>query len=85
MTRHEPFSVWAPRADTAELVLGSGTVALEPAGDGWFVAPADTVAQASAIGDVDYGFLLDGEGPFPDPRSRRQPEGVHELSRTWYA
>ncbi len=85
MTRYEPFSVWAPRADNAELVLGADTVALEPAGDGWFVAPADTVAQASAAGDVDYGYLLDGEGPFPDPRSRRQPKGVHELSRTWDA
>jgi len=31
--------------------------------------------------DADYGFLLDGEGPFPDPRSRWQPNGVHGLSR----
>ena len=27
-----------------------------------------------------YGFLLDGKGPFPDPRSRSQPDGVHGLS-----
>jgi maltooligosyltrehalose trehalohydrolase len=29
----------------------------------------------------DYGFVLDGEGPFPDPRSAYQPKGVHGLSR----
>src|SRR5690606_33161077 len=33
---------------------------------------------------VDYGFLIDDETvPRPDPRSRRQPSGVHGLSRTW--
>src|SRR5258708_11942460 len=29
----------------------------------------------------DYGFILDGKGPFPDPRSPWQPDGVHGLSR----
>src|SRR5690606_10799630 len=28
-----------------------------------------------------YGFLPDGRGPFPDPASRFQPEGVHKLSQ----
>lgn len=27
-----------------------------------------------------YGYLLDGQGPFPDPASRFQPDGVHGLS-----
>ncbi len=27
-----------------------------------------------------YGFLLDGNGPYPDPASRAQPQGPHELS-----
>ncbi len=43
---------------------------------GWWTAEA---IEAKA-GD-DYGFLLDGAGPFPDPRSASQPEGVHKLSR----
>ncbi|MCJ7712067.1 MAG: malto-oligosyltrehalose trehalohydrolase, partial [Chloroflexi bacterium] len=30
----------------------------------------------------DYGYVLDGAGPFPDPRSPWQPGGVHALSRT---
>ena len=33
----------------------------------------------------DYGYLVNGEGPFPDPRSQRQPDGVHALSRTFDA
>ncbi|GAP57503.1 malto-oligosyltrehalose trehalohydrolase [Arthrobacter sp. Hiyo1] len=28
---------------------------------------------------------MNGEGPFPDPRSQRQPDGVHALSRTFDA
>ena len=32
---------------------------------------------------VRYGYIVDGEGPFPDPRSRRQPDGVHALSATF--
>jgi maltooligosyltrehalose trehalohydrolase len=27
-------------------------------------------------GDL-YAYVLDGEGPFPDPASRFQPQGVH--------
>jgi maltooligosyltrehalose trehalohydrolase len=48
---------------------------------GWWQAE---VADARPGTDVatDYGFLLDGEGPFPDPRSPFQPHGVHGLSRT---
>src|SRR3954470_4507874 len=39
-------------------------------------------AQIEADPEDDYGFLLDdNETHRPDPRSRRQPEGVHGLSR----
>ncbi len=35
-------------------------------------------------GDVDYGYLIDEtDTPRPDPRSRRQPAGVHQRSRTF--
>ena len=34
-------------------------------------------------GDADYGYLLDDDDRvLPDPRSRRQPDGVHERSRS---
>lgn len=35
----------------------------------------------SAGPGTNYGFVLDGEGPLPDPRSLWQPSGVHGLSR----
>lgn len=70
-----PFRVWAPRAETVEIVLAGGTrypMAAEPGG-WWAWEPA---------GDVfDYGFSLDRAEPLPDPRSAWQPEGVHGLSR----
>src|SRR3954454_15619537 len=38
--------------------------------------------EGGAGPEADYGFLLDdNDVPRPDPRSRRQPEGVHGLSR----
>ncbi len=45
--------------------------------DGWWSVAIDVE------GDVDYGFRLDGGPPRPDPRSRRQPAGVHGPSRTF--
>jgi len=35
------------------------------------------------VAGEDYGWLVDGDGPFPDPRSPRQPNGVHGLSRAY--
>jgi maltooligosyltrehalose trehalohydrolase len=48
---------------------------MQPQDYGWWVAD---IASASAGGE--YGFVLDGEGPFPDPQSASQPNGIHELS-----
>ncbi len=78
-TRHVDARVWAPRAQLVELHRErEGAVDRLPMvadGDGWFAALA-----ALAHGDR-YGFVLDGaEHPVPDPRSRRQPDGVHGLS-----
>ncbi|MET0714141.1 MAG: malto-oligosyltrehalose trehalohydrolase [Mycetocola sp.] len=69
--------VWAPSASRVDLRLGDDTLELTRVEDGWWERPGLAVAPGT-----DYGFLLDGEGPFPDPRSRRQPDGVHGLSRT---
>ncbi|MFN8538170.1 MAG: malto-oligosyltrehalose trehalohydrolase [Thermomicrobiales bacterium] len=35
---------------------------------------------ADAVAGARYRYRLDGEGPFPDPCSRSQPEGVHGAS-----
>ncbi|MBF4462350.1 MULTISPECIES: malto-oligosyltrehalose trehalohydrolase [unclassified Rathayibacter] len=81
VTGVERFDVWAPEADAVELVWGGGaSLAMGRADeDGWWRAPE----EAPVAPDVDYGYRIDGRGPFPDPRSRRQPDGVHELSRTF--
>lgn len=84
----ERFDLWAPEAGTVTLLAGGQEHPMDrragagAAGwDGWW-----TAAGAPASGDVDYGYLLDGDTtPLPDPRSRRQPEGVHSLSRTFDA
>jgi maltooligosyltrehalose trehalohydrolase len=67
--------VWAPLARSVDLDLGSeGRVPMQADG-AWWTAP-----QPVRIGE-DYGFVIDGDGPFPDPRSAFQPHGVHGLSR----
>ncbi len=81
MTRG-PFDVWAPRARRVRLSLGEALVEMTRTGDGWW-SPGGNVPDVSD-GDIDYGFVLDdGSRPLPDPRSRRQPGGVHERSRTF--
>ena len=46
--------------------------------DGWWRASVD------AAPDARYGFLLDDDPTLlPDPRSPRQPDGVHDSSQLW--
>jgi maltooligosyltrehalose trehalohydrolase len=73
------FRVWAPRRKRVEVVLeGPGARAreLRAEGDGYFSATLPD-AGAGAL----YRYRLDGEGPFPDPASRFQPEGPHGPSQ----
>ncbi|HEV2331225.1 MAG TPA: malto-oligosyltrehalose trehalohydrolase [Verrucomicrobiae bacterium] len=70
------FSVWAPRPDKVELQLNARLLPMRREDGGWWMAE---VLEAKS-GD-NYGFVVDGAGPFPDPRSPWQPEGVHKLSR----
>ncbi|GEP47004.1 malto-oligosyltrehalose trehalohydrolase [Microbacterium saccharophilum] len=72
------IEVWAPRAERVRL-RRPGRADLELArradGDGWWEGDA-----VLADGD-EYGFVLgDGDDLRPDPRSRRQPRGVHDAS-----
>ena len=67
-----PGEVWAPEARRAELVLEGGEVlAMRQAGGGRF-RPASALPSGAR-----YRISLDGADPRPDPRSHRQPEGVH--------
>ena len=78
------IEVWAPRAARVRLRRpGSATPAdadidLTAGDGGWWHADV-TLADGEA-----YGFVLgDGDALRPDPRSRRQPDGVHAAS-AWY-
>ncbi len=70
------IGVWAPRAGRVELVSGKRTLELSGDRSGWWRGEAEFLRDG-----VDYAFRLDGEGPFPDPRSPWQPGGVHGPSR----
>ncbi|UMB67503.1 malto-oligosyltrehalose trehalohydrolase [Mycobacterium paraterrae] len=72
------FAVWAPKPETVRLDV-EGTVSPMTRDDnGWWRATVDAAADAR------YGFLVDHDPtPLPDPRSARQPEGVHERSQLW--
>ena len=72
------FRVWAPVPERVDVVIGRGEAArpMRQEARGWW-----SLDVPEAGPGTDYGFLLDGEGPYPDPRSRSQPEGVHGLSR----
>lgn len=67
------FSVWAPAAKTVELIIGDQRIAMQAQEDRWQV-------DAALNEDQGYRFSLDGGPPLPDPRSRRQRDGVHGAS-----
>ena len=71
------FAVWAPLPERVRRPGRRRRPRHAPRDDGgWWRAEVEAGPEA------DYGFLLDdNETPRPDPRSRRQPEGVHGLSR----
>lgn len=76
----ERFEIWAPRAQAmAVFVNGKAWPMQGPDERGWWRWDA----QGAGPG-TDYGFLVDGDDhPYPDPRSRWQPNGVHGLSRIY--
>jgi maltooligosyltrehalose trehalohydrolase len=80
MTRG-PFDVWAPIPTQLRLSVGDAIVGMTRGEDDWWT-PAGRVPDPT-IAEVDYGYLIDdSDTPVPDPRSRRQPAGVHARSRT---
>jgi len=84
---HPAFAVWAPIPSRVRLVcgdnVGGSAVEMTRRADGWWV-PTDPLPPSATHDCTDYGYLLDDDpGLRPDPRSRRQPGGVHELSRTF--
>lgn len=65
-------AVWAPEASSVELVTENTRVPMKMETEGWWVAPGIHLKD----GD-EYAFSVN-DGPWvPDPRSLRQPGGVH--------
>ncbi len=80
MHRH---AVWAPQAESLELVLDPGTAAqstnqLTHSGGGWWRLDGLWAEHGS-----DYAYRIDGGELLPDPRSAWQPNGVHGPSRVF--
>jgi maltooligosyltrehalose trehalohydrolase len=72
------FRVWAPKPERVRLDVDGTAHPMTRSDDGWWHADVDAPADAR------YGFLLDDDPKvLPDPRSARQPDGVHERSQLW--
>ena len=71
------FRVWAPSANQVQLKINGDLYRMTPADSGWWRVEVE-LAKIS----IDYGFVVDGGEPLPDPRSPWQPSGIHGLSRT---
>lgn len=72
------FEVWAPFAKRMAVQVQGAAWPMEgPQERGWWRLDAAEAGPGS-----EYGFLIDDDPhPYPDPRSQRQPHGVHGLSR----
>lgn len=72
------FAVWAPIPRQVRVEVDGVQHEMERRDGGWWWA---TIA---ARHDARYGFILDdNEDVLPDPRSARQPDGVHDRSQLW--
>ena len=95
MSTEHRFDVWAPHARKVTVRVEGEDHPMQGLTDrpGWWTLPE---GDAAPQGTVRYGYVLTktfGEGTpeereqvsdvLPDPRSRRQPQGVHELSCTF--
>lgn len=72
------FTVWAPLPKLVRLDVEGTVHDMTVDDDGWWRVHVDCAPDAR------YGFVLDDDpAVLPDPRSPRQPDGVHERSQLW--
>ena len=72
------FRVWAPKPELVRLDIDGVVHEMRHSDDGWWHTTVETAPDAR------YGYLLDDDPTvLPDPRSPRQPDGVHERSQLW--
>lgn len=74
------FRLWAPSAKSVQVeIIGSGQhpgIPLTTVGGGYW----ETVIPNLPVGTL-YQYYVDEKGPFPDPASKFQPQGVHGPSQ----
>ena len=76
--RMTEFRVWAPKPQLVRLDVDGAVYAMTRSNDGWWHTSVETAPDAR------YGYLLDDDPTvLPDPRSARQPDGVHARSQLW--
>lgn len=72
------FAVWAPTPAVVGLDVDGVIHPMDRSEDGWWRTAVDVAPGAR------YGYLLDDDPQLlPDPRSARQPDGVHARSAVW--
>ncbi|WP_434442435.1 malto-oligosyltrehalose trehalohydrolase [Lentzea sp. E54] len=69
------FSVWAPVPESVHVRVDGFDHEMKRDGDWWR-------SDAESPAGTDYAFVIEGKA-YPDPRSRWQPNGVHEASRVY--
>jgi len=72
------FGIWAPRAKKMSVKVNDQVLPmLGPNKRGWWMLEVETAACGT-----NYAYLIDDDPtPYPDPRSHRQPDGVHGMSQ----
>jgi maltooligosyltrehalose trehalohydrolase len=70
------FRVWACDHQRMSVLINNVEFRLHPEKNGYFSCTVPGVKE----NDI-YSFFVDGDGPFPDPASRFQPQGPHGPSR----
>ena len=79
-THPSPLAVWAPWPKRLRVVVDGAEHDLVRGSDDWW-SPAPGELEDPAP-DARYGYRIDDEDLVrPDPRSRRQPDGVHRPSQ----
>ena len=70
------FRVWAPLVKEALLYIDGTKFKMERDDEEFW----EISLSGNKTGSI-YGFILDGEGPFPDPAGRFMPSGIDGLSQ----
>ncbi|WP_226346380.1 malto-oligosyltrehalose trehalohydrolase [Agilicoccus flavus] len=73
-TTDRTFTLWAPTAESVDLVLDGSRHAMTSRSSGYWSV------EAAAADGARYGFSIDGSEPLADPRALRMPDGPHGLS-----